>query len=180
MSKCWLRPLNIPITQDMTIKKYDRQRQRQILTTAINTYPDWVDCANGINDQAAIDVIHEIRYLEELGLLQVRAPRYLELLSHQVSIKATAKGIDFMQDDGGLSAVLDVVTVRLDDDTIKGLIASRIQKSDLSQTEKRKYLDTLRELPADATKHAAQKLVEMGLENSPKAIPWIGTLLGIL
>ena len=43
----------------------------------------------------------------------------------------TAKGLDFLEDDGGLSAILGAITVKLDPDDLRALIAARIEESDL-------------------------------------------------
>lgn len=76
-----------------------------------------------------------------------------------------------------MGAILGVVTIRLHDDTIKELIQAKILRSDLPETEKKRYLDQLRELPAETTKHLVLKLVDLGLEKGPEAIATIGTYL---
>ena len=45
-------------------------------------------------------------------------------------------GIDFLTDDGGLSAILGVVTVKLHSDTIQALIAAKIDQAEISDSEK--------------------------------------------
>ena len=85
--------------------------------------------------------------------------------------------MDFLADDGGLSAILGVVTIKLHDDTIKSLIESKILESDLPEPEKKRFLDHLRELPGEATKHLVLKLVDLGLEKAPTAIEVIGKVL---
>jgi len=115
-------------------------------------------------------------YLSELGLIDHGLkfcpplddddePEYLQVKSSTI----TARGLDFLEQDGGLSAVLGVVTVRLHDDTIKDLIAAKVMASDLEPDDKKKYLDQLKELPADATKHLVMKLVDLGVEKIPTA-----------
>lgn len=86
-------------------------------------------------------------------------------------------GLDFLADDGGLSAILGTVTIKLHDDTIKELIAQRIELAELPAAEKKRYLDQLRELPAETTKHLVMKLVDMGLDAAPQAMALIGKLL---
>lgn len=85
--------------------------------------------------------------------------------------------MDFLADDGGLSAILGVVTIKLHDDTIKALIEGRILQSDLPEPEKKRFLAQLRELPAETTKHLVLKLVDLGLDKAPTAIETIGTFL---
>ena len=46
--------------------------------------------------------------------------------------RITAKGIDFLEDDGGLSAILGVVTVKLHADTLREMLAKKIDASSAS------------------------------------------------
>lgn len=95
--------------------------------------------------------------------------------THETHI--TARGQDFLADDGGLSAILGTVTIKLHDDTIKDLIEAKIHDSDLAPKDKQRYLDQLRSLPAESTKHLALKLIDAGLSNAPAAWTAIKTAL---
>lgn len=154
--------------------KYNRDRQREILAAAVAAHPGWLSCKDGIGGHSVEDAHPEIRYLEGHGLLDVRDPPYVEMPRNQVSIRATSDAIDFLTDDGGIGAILGVVTIRLHDDTIKALIESKILASDLLPPDKQRYLARLRSLPADATRHVVMKLVDLGLDKSPDAISWLG------
>jgi hypothetical protein len=81
--------------------------------------------------------------------------------------------MDFLADDGGLGAILGVVTIKLHDDTIRELIASKIMDAPLSQPDKQKLLDQLRALRGDSIKHLTMKLLDAGLENWTAALPVI-------
>lgn len=89
----------------------------------------------------------------------------------------TASGMDFLADDGGIGAILGVVTVKLHEDTIKQLIEARIAASDLPEEEKRPLLQTVRELPGESIKHLTTKLLDAGLENVPRLVELIRTAL---
>ncbi len=160
--------------QGLKMDKYKRDREHDILAAAVGAHPEWLICEDGVGGHAVAEAYPEIRYLEGHGLLQVRNPEFLELGQEQVSIRATSRAIDFLADDGGLSAILGVVTIKLHDDTIKSLIESKILASDLPPPEKQRYLARLRSLPADATRHVVMKLVDLGLDKSPDAISWLG------
>ena len=157
--------------------KYRRDREHDILAAAVAAHPDWFICKDGIGGHSAKDAYPEIRYLEGHGLLEVSDPRYHEWPIEAVSIRATSRAIDFLADDGGLSAILGVVTIKLHDDTIKALIEAKILASDLPPPDKQRFLARLRSLPADATKHVVMKLVDLGLDKSPDAISWLGKWL---
>ena len=93
--------------------------------------------------------------------------------------KITEKGLDFLQDDGGLSAILNIVTVKFEADTLKAILENRINQSNLAPESKQSMIDGLRELPAESIKHLTMKLLDEGLENLPNAIVLIGTYLGL-
>ena len=74
----------------------------------------------------------ELLYFQEHGLVTVGLNPDISLMKPQaIFASLTAKGIDFLQDDCGLSAILDVVTIRIDDDSIKRMVEAKIMASDM-------------------------------------------------
>lgn len=123
----------------------DRNLQREILKELNNIYPDsktyeyWIDAAIA-QVVGVIETVGEaelyiakrsanLRYLAEHGLVVCNDKDL------SATVKITAKGIDFLSDDGGLSAILGVVTVKLHSDTIQALIA-KIDQAEISDSEK--------------------------------------------
>lgn len=161
--------------------RLDRELQRNILNDLVATYPDSALTQNspGLTKWHTDEdvVIANLAYLNEHGLINFNHDRSITGAWLIHSITATARGMDFVADDGGLSAILGVVTIRLHDDTIKELIESKVRNSDLPDTEKKRFLDQLRELPAETTKHLVMKLVDLGLEKAPEALATIGSYL---
>lgn len=158
--------------------KLDRELQRRILQDMCNIYPDLCTKAPTDWDPDEDKTIANLAYLDAHGLIKFHADRSMSggwLIS---GYEATHKGMDFMANDGGLTAILGVVTVKLHDDTIKDLVALRIQDMDLEPAEKKRWIDALRELPGEATKHLAMKLLDLGLEKAPSAIEVVKTTLG--
>jgi hypothetical protein len=84
--------------------------------------------------------------------------------------RITAKGMDFLADDGGVSAILGVVTVKPHEDMLKELIGVRIEESELSTPEKARLIDQLKSLPAEAIEHHSLELIDAGLANWPVAL----------
>lgn len=156
--------------------KLDRDLQREILKTLEKTYPasmghaDWERLVLEYGDE---QFRANCLYLDAHGLLT------WDHGMGGVSVYITHKGLDFLADDGGLSAILGVVTIKLHDDTLKSLIEAKILASDLPQPDKKRWTDQLRSLPAETTKHLALKLVDLGLENAPAALAAIGSALGL-
>lgn len=154
----------------------NRQVELTILQRLKNSFPEAVDIEEWEDEFPCF--LQEIYYLYEHGVIEAD---FFKTMGNATplpeEIKITKKGIDLLAGDGGLSAILDVVVIRLHDSTIKNLIEAKILSStELSQPEKRKYIDQLRSLPADATKHVLLKLTEKGLENFPTVLTWISNL----
>lgn len=157
----------------------DRLAQKHILEQLSAAYPNQVSTEQGERlgtDKAAL--YFHLAYLEEHGLVVCQWSRNISSSGKTcISAKITAKGLDFIAEDGGLSAVLGVVTIKIHDDTLRQLIAARIDQSDLAAPDKKRLTDRLRELPADAIKHLTLKLVDKGLERGPEAIAWLEKLM---
>lgn len=124
----------------------DRNLQHEILKELNNIYPDsktyeyWIDAAIA-QVLGVIETVGEaelyiakrsanLRYLAEHGLVVCNDKNL------SATVKITAKGIDFLSNDGGLSAILGVVTVKLHSDTIQALIAAKIDQAEISDSEK--------------------------------------------
>ena len=95
-------------------------------------------------------------YLSSHGLLEQKGSSY----------RITHKGIDFIEDDGGLSAILNVSTVKLHPSTLD-LITSAIDASSLNPSDKQKMIDQLKSLPADSIKQILTELVNKGVGYLP-------------
>lgn len=124
----------------------DRNLQHKILKELNNIYPDsktyeyWID-ATIAQVTGVIETVGEaelyiakrsanLRYLAEHGLVVCNDKNL------SATVKITAKGIDFLSNDGGLSAIFGVVTVKLHSDTIQALIEAKIDQAEISDSEK--------------------------------------------
>ncbi|WP_215782780.1 hypothetical protein [Paludibacterium sp. B53371] len=156
----------------------NRPLQRELLCQLAEHYPEQVDiCAlnSTIISSAPDELDANLTYLYEHGLV-APAPHFESLSStnfftgrsvHPVTI--TAKGMDFLEEDGGLSAILGTVTVKLHADTIRDMLEAKIMSSTLPSPEKARFVDTLKALPSEALKTFTNKLVELACEN-PQAV----------
>lgn len=157
--------------------KIDREYQKHILSKLADTYPnhfglgEWL---KGIVEPDPEKYAANMLYLEEHGLLVSSITISPGGMVSYKTPKITAKGIDFLLDDGGLTAILGVVTVKLHSDTIKALIENKINKSNLKPVEKNRLIAALQRLPAYAIRHLTEKLVEAGIENLPALLQLIG------
>lgn len=152
--------------------KFDRELQRQLLLALYNATPDGLDYQIYSEMEAKFDgqlnLIANLIYLQGHGLLTCRINQYLdddfEVDSGQ--LKITSKGIDFIRNDGGLGAILNVINVRLHSDTVDKL-ESIIKNSSAPVEDKASMISTLRKLPEDAIKHLNLKLLDVGLSRMP-------------
>jgi hypothetical protein len=155
--------------------KTKRELQREILDQLQDIYPEQTDDYEVLGPEGT--VIGNLHYLGEHGLVRFRMTNRLSDPNEPYQIGITAKGIDFLEDDGGLGAILATVTVKLHEDTLRQLIEAKVQASDLPQEQKSSILKALREAPGETIKHLTTKLVDLGLENAPKALPLFQTWL---
>lgn len=154
--------------------KLDRELQNRILTKLSESYPG-VSPDVMFTGKSTEDLNANLAYLLEHGLIHATASRGMEGPPKIIGPKITAKGLDFLADDGGLSAILGVVTVRFQADTLKALIESKIMASDETPEEKSRLLAGLKSLSGDAIKHLTMNIVDKGLANLPDAFQTIGT-----
>ena len=162
--------------------KLDRAYQLELLEMLSESYPQCHDIRqhlSGMTKDAERRYEANMVYLDEHSLVECGIQFGIDGHSSYGLPRITNRGMDFLADDGGLGAILGVVTIKLHDDTLKELIAHRIQSSDLGPTDKAKWLGALRELPGETTKHLVLKLLDLGLDQASAAIESIGKYLGM-
>lgn len=160
--------------------KLDRELQRKILERLAEEYKEPIENSLVYFSEIEPDIAKlqaNISYLEEHGLIENKEISYIGPAVPFYFTKITARGMDFLADDGGLSAILGIVTIKIHDDTLRNLIEMKIMASDLSQPDKKKWTDALRELPAESIKHLTMTILDKGLENLPVILPLIGKCL---
>ena len=148
--------------------KFDRQYQFEILTKLADTAPTHLDCIEWLQEAYEMDpekYAANMRYLEQEGLVE----SYVRLgVDRKISVafppELTSDGVNFVMGDGGIRAILDTVTIKFHGDTLNQLLTA-IAQSHLPQSDKKKFSDALKQLPAEAITHLTKKLVEMGLQN---------------
>jgi hypothetical protein len=157
-----------------TPMKLDRELQKKILETLADGYgkvlADNVERLKSLTDNKE-RLFANLRYLDEHGLINSGigfndGGMYFRLKKAHI----THRGLDFLSDDGGLSAVLGVVTVRLHADTVRDLVASRILAMPLPDTEKNSLIEHLRNLPASVLQVLSIRLIEKGLDQLPTVL----------
>lgn len=149
----------------------DRKLQLDILNKMASVYPLPYNFGSEIAtmDEAKSDVFcANLYYLQEHGLI---SPKSIEIaIGNEFQIghtQLTAKGADFIADDGGLSAILGVVTVRFEAEQLRQILEVKINLSDLDSERKNSMIKALRQLPADSIKHLTTKILDSGWDSLP-------------
>lgn len=143
----------------------DRKIQLQILETLASSYPKQISPARTLAPtHGDKETVFNLAYLDEHELTKSTWSYPINGDPIPVSTKITAKGIDFISDDGGLSSILGVVTIKLHQDTITALFIERIEKSSAPTSVKQQLISKLKGLPAEALQKISLKAIETGLE----------------
>jgi len=114
------------------MKKINRELQLELLQVLCECYPNKLSSSN-LPDHIQHDpetITANMAYLDEHDLIEAGWFKSMSGPTQWTSAKLTCKGIDFLRDDGGLTAILGVVTVKFHEDTIKNLLENFITKSD--------------------------------------------------
>lgn len=157
----------------------NRDLQRRILMELSELYPSPADMKRSFTDVDPRQVQYNLFYLSEHGLVSISATKLIseEYPVHSATI--TARGIDFISDDGGLSAILGVLTVKLHEDTIKSLLIHKIDEAHGDEALKASLKAKIREMPAEALSTVTQRALEAGLQQIPDLLGSLSKWLGL-
>ncbi|MDO4693060.1 MAG: hypothetical protein Q4A62_00315 [Eikenella sp.] len=167
-----------------------RDIQKMVLLALAQRYPRVItasvmfDLFPPLEDHVKMDdLVNNIMYLEEHGLLRrvdfhgEPVPFYNLMNAHNDFYVATVKGIDFIQKDGGLSAIFGVQTIKFHADTIsdlKSLLMFKLEQANISEDDKNKITAKLSEYGDEAAKHLLTKLLDAGIEKLPALLGTLG------
>lgn len=148
----------------------DRVKQLEYLKRLAAEYPAQVDVQRWDEPKARSA---NLWYLAQHDLIDIQPSQEMQSPWNVILAKINARGLDFLADDGGLSAVLGVVTVKLHADTIRDLIAEKLAASDMPAEQKSTLLNRLRSLGGEALKELTKELVKRGIDASPAGYDWL-------
>ncbi|MFS7191045.1 hypothetical protein AB6864_00905 [Serratia proteamaculans] len=142
--------------------KFDRTIQRELLQYLCDVYPGTADSnfmgvfADKFGSRDILTA--NLMYLEGHGLVDIkmskelghRIPRIIDSFT-----KITNKGIDFIRNDGGLGAILNVQTIKFHRDAVV-VLEDLITISNMSDEQKDKAKSTLGAMSTEALKTVVQ------------------------
>ena len=151
--------------------KFPRDKQNQLLTILYDKFPDELSSEEYDTLVKLFgterNLYSNIWYLYQHGLiedfhLKTRA-LYDDITDLKLieKIKITTKGVDFIRDDGGLSEIINVTTIKIHNETLDKL-EDIINKSPLTPDEKATYHGKLKDPPVDATKTFGIETIRFG------------------
>lgn len=152
------------------MERFERNRQRKILEILLKSYPARlpIDAWNEIytmfdGPDQHYDYYANLLYLEEHELIKSGITKVSHSFMYsQQDIFITAKGIDFIQQDGGLSAILNVQTIKFHRDAVI-VLEDLIAMSNMTNEQKEKAKSTLGEMSTEALKTAVQAATTAGI-----------------
>lgn len=168
--------------------KLDRALQKRILIGLAATYPSGTyDMAHVLQPEVVEEktLISTLHYLDEHGLISsgFKMQEYVggenRWLEHDRT-NITAAGLDFIADDGGLGAILNTVTVKIDAGQWAELLASKVESLEsVSHEERSEIAKAIRKLPATAIEKVSGKMLDWAVDHAGDALPLLRTLLNL-
>jgi hypothetical protein len=155
-----------------------RTLQRDLLIILRRAYPQHLHNWPRLDNISDEEIIRNLLYLQEHGLCESGVIFSLDGHASYSGAKITAKGLDFLEDDGGLSAILNTVTVKIHADTLRHLLERKIDASELQPAEKSKLIAALKKLPGKALETATNDLIQQGINNLPNFVEWLSKIVG--
>lgn len=116
-----------------------------------NRFDDHFRSSEGFNINA--------QYLREHELIKGSFPVSVNPRAKIVNVTITAKGLDFLEPSGGLTALMNTRTIRFDEETLRQVMQVAIDTLDATQETKQTLAAKVRTLPIEALKAGALKLI---------------------
>jgi hypothetical protein len=155
----------------------DRDFQRALLKELAPSYPKATLSQVYLNHPNRELAAANTYYLFEHGLIGGGVALTMSGSIIVDAIGITKEGLDFLSDDGGLTAILNTVTVRIHTESIQQLLAAKIDASDAPEAEKSRIKGQIKKLPNAVLSEVTKQLVSRGVESLPNAFEWLQTQL---
>lgn len=149
----------------------DRTKQLAMLQALAAVYPRYT--ADLGVESVTEEVLANLWYLKEQGLVEGGLDMSISQTFIFEGAKITAKGLDFLENDGGISAILGTLTVRLHADTIRDLLLARIDASDAPPDKKSWLKKQLDLASAETIKRIVGGVVDEGIKRAPDLVKLI-------
>lgn len=157
----------------------NRDFQKHILQTLQDRYPDYTRINGFEDDGERRKWLVNVAYLAEHGLINAKITHYVSDDPPSFGpMLITAAGLDFLANDGGLSAILGVVTIKLHDETVRQLLIHRIEAAPGDPSVKASLVAKVKELPGEALAKFTLDGLDAALASAPDLLDLFRGLLG--
>lgn len=96
---------------------------------------------------------------------------------HYQFFSITVEGVDFMQDDGGISAIKRTTTVKLHAETLRALLLQQVDKCAANDDEKSIIKKAIESAPEEVVRGTIGKLLDAAIDNAPAAMALLSALI---
>jgi hypothetical protein len=156
----------------------DRDLQRQIMTVLADAFPDQIDLHDAFPGTAARTILREATYLRSQDLITWQDSEVIGFPNRAELVSITARGLDYLQPDGGLGRELETVTIRFEDSVIRDLLLRLVDDAPAEASVKSDLRRAILALPAEGLKMLALKAMQASLSRLPDAASLLGKWLG--
>ncbi len=141
----------------------NRILQREILISLKKVYPDslLVSALPGFSDDRQF--MGNLFYLQEHGLIEGGDVREPGRCRSMIDAQITRSGLDFLTDDGGLSAILGGVAVKLTSSEYIGAIDQALLHADLDDHERDVIQKSLLQMDNETAKELVLELIGLSV-----------------
>lgn len=147
--------------------------QTKVLEALAAAYPDPVEISllrQGLTDhqwRATLAYLMEIGAVAKQNKITNLERDSLGHVPTVAGLVITKHGLSVVIPGGGLGVAINTLTVRLHDDTIRALLAARIDASKLPPEKKLRFKDHMKHLSEEALWKLFEKLLDLGLDQFP-------------
>jgi len=144
--------------------KLNRQLQKKILQALQEVYPDSLLVAALPEFQQGREFMGNLFYLQEHGLIEGGDIREPGQCRSMVDAQITRDGLDFLENDGGLGAILAMTSVVIESEDMIRSITAGLKRSKLDDGKQLVILQSVAEMNIDSLKDLFFVLAEKGAE----------------
>jgi len=155
----------------------NRSLQKNLLIEMERFYPQYVDI-HSLTDIFPNEpkISANLHYLAEHRLIDLNFELMADGTYAYGPPRINQRGMDFLADDGGLEAIIGVVTIKLHDETIRSLLEEFVEMRSEDTSVKASAIKAIRNAPASAIQKFSEYAIQKGLENLPGITPMLQML----
>lgn len=152
----------------LSMGKFDRKIQKELLQKLYETSPEGLDFLTNQDFESRFggqqNYMANLKYLLGHELIVFESTSYINGPEkiHPNTLQITSKGIDFIRDDGGLGAILNVQTIKFHRDAVV-VLEDLIALSNMTDPEKERAKSKLFEMTTESLKTVVQTVTTAGL-----------------